>query len=96
LKATAGDEGFRFAASSPLDATEGRSVGSPPVAPDSHPPDTRRAYLRRAQQLRAQAAEAREVAFLIERTDLRLRMVAVAWDWDRKAEELEQLARDTS
>jgi hypothetical protein len=49
-------------------------------------------YLRRAEQLRAQAAEAREIADLINRSDLRARMLAAAVAWDRKADELEQLA----
>ena len=54
------------------------------------------AYLRRAAQLRAQAAEAREVALLFERTDLHFRMLAVAQDWDRKATVLERLAQNSS
>jgi len=49
--------------------------------------------LKHAERLRAQAAEAREVAFLIERGDMRARMLDVAAQWDLKADQLEQLAR---
>ena len=56
-------------------------------------PIDRRASLKRAEQLRAQAAEAREVADLMGQTDMRERMLAVAADWDRQADELERLAR---
>ena len=45
--------------------------------------------LQRAAQLRAQSAEAREVAILIDRTDLRLRILGAAEAWNRKAAELE-------
>jgi hypothetical protein len=49
--------------------------------------------LERAAQLRAQAAEAREVAFLIGNVDMRLRMLMVAREWDLRADHLERLAR---
>jgi hypothetical protein len=53
------------------------------------PPPDRHADLQRAAQLRAQSAEAREVAILIDRTDLRVRILGAAEAWNRKAAELE-------
>jgi hypothetical protein len=48
--------------------------------------------LKRVAQLRAQAVEARQVAFLIEREDMCGQMLRVADEWDSKADQLERLA----
>ena len=56
-------------------------------------PSSTTALLReRAEQLREQAVEAREVALLIGKVEMRLRMLSVAQEWDLRAGELEQLA----
>ena len=52
----------------------------------------REALLKRVAQLRAQAVEARQVAFLIEREDMCSRMLRVADEWDSKADQLGRLA----
>jgi hypothetical protein len=61
-----------------------------------HPPANRQAYLQRAAQLRAQAAEAREVADLILEDDICCRMLNVAEDWERKAAEAALQNRDAA
>ena len=52
-------------------------------------PRERGSDLQRAAQLREQSAEAREVAILIDKTDLRLRILGAAEAWNRRAAELE-------
>ena len=49
------------------------------------------ALRRRIEQLRAQAAEAREMAFQIEDAAMRIRLIQAASAWMRKADQLEGL-----
>ena len=66
-----------------------------PTPAEEDPPASRQANLQRATRLRERAAEARDVASLIERTDLRIRLLDAAQAWERKAEELDPVLAES-
>jgi hypothetical protein len=57
--------------------------------PPNDPVDRIGSLHERVKQLRGKADEAREIAALIERADMRARLLTVARDWDLEADWLE-------